>query len=385
MQTSFRAKIGLIFFGSFLFLILLEIALRAAGLFHLHSVRGGNNEVHSNDNSQYRILALGESTTGWRKNGWPNQLEKKLTSAYPKAKFKVYNEGIPASNTANILNSLDENLQKYKPHLVITMMGINDFDLSYKFDEKEELGFLQLLNSLRVVKLLHWLWSSDVAKNTGFSEKKQSGYMSKPLKEMNSLVDQAKMHDKNGNLDLAEKYYREYLKSWPDNPMILNRLVKTFLRQGRSREYIRKYLKNAGLSLSAAEDRYKWDITQYHYKKLYEKLKQENIAYIAMQYPTMPVNLIESIFEGESGVVFISNEENFKEALSRYDREEIFTDRFAATRPAPYGGELGHLTLLGEKLIAKKVFEYLDSAKPWLNKAAEQPVPQKAAPKRKLD
>ena len=99
----------------------------------------------------YSILALGESTTANLRNGqssWPEELEIILNDGSKHTKFKVFNAGIPGTNTNVILSNLEYNLDKYKPNMVVTMMGLNDIGFNYSFDKP----FLSL-NDLKVYKL----------------------------------------------------------------------------------------------------------------------------------------------------------------------------------------------------------------------------------------
>ncbi len=73
----------------------------------------------------YRIMCVGESTTGLGgAYSYPSQLERILNGRNFAIKFSVINAA--SSNTSTILYELEENLNRYKPDMVITMMGIND-------------------------------------------------------------------------------------------------------------------------------------------------------------------------------------------------------------------------------------------------------------------
>ena len=55
----------------------------------------------------------------------------------------------------------------------------------------------------------------------------------------------------------------------------------------------------------------------------------------------------KNIFEGNEDIIFVSNEENFKETLKTAEYEEYFIDRFA--------GNFGHCTPKGNRLIAENL------------------------------
>lgn len=133
VKTTHLQKMWLILFGVLLSFIIIEAGLRTTG-FAMTTVQEFENRITENK-EEYRILCLGESTTANLQNGyssWPEQLENILNSAGKKTKFKVINEGVPGVNTGFILLYLKENLDKYKPDMIITMMGIMEMDHAQK-------------------------------------------------------------------------------------------------------------------------------------------------------------------------------------------------------------------------------------------------------------
>ncbi|MFA5087884.1 MAG: tetratricopeptide repeat protein [Candidatus Omnitrophota bacterium] len=125
-KTKLTHKIFLVVFGLFLTALLLEISLRLGGaIFLLIQERG--NRASTIQNNEYRILCLGESTTALGgEHSYPKQLEKILNASQEKITFSVINKGIPAVTTTHIATQLTRYLDEYKPHMVVTMMGIND-------------------------------------------------------------------------------------------------------------------------------------------------------------------------------------------------------------------------------------------------------------------
>ena len=123
--TSQKQKILLALLSLFSFLILLEAGLRVGGfIFNLQQEQ--RNKI-SLKNNEFRILCLGESTTAiGGENSYPSQLQAILNSRHPEIKFKVINKGRVSKQSQHILAELGENLEKYKPHLVITMLGVNE-------------------------------------------------------------------------------------------------------------------------------------------------------------------------------------------------------------------------------------------------------------------
>lgn len=110
-------------------LVLLECTLRLAGWVLLLPHRL-DKESGSEAGNEFRILAIGESTTyGLRvkpDQSYPKQLERMLNTSFSDRRFVVKNIGVPGQTSSSILRSIDSQLQKYKPDLVISLFGIND-------------------------------------------------------------------------------------------------------------------------------------------------------------------------------------------------------------------------------------------------------------------
>jgi len=127
-QTKLIHKILLINLGIIITICLLELGLHIAGVTYLNNIRHQNRRSMEENENKFIILCLGESTTAFGgKNSYPRQLESILNSRQNKIKFSVINKGVPVIRTSEILENLEHNLNFYKPQMVITMMGINDF------------------------------------------------------------------------------------------------------------------------------------------------------------------------------------------------------------------------------------------------------------------
>jgi lysophospholipase L1-like esterase len=136
------ASCALIFIGA-------ELLLRLAG----HIALGSAIFELSANSQQVRILTLGESTTAKffaTNEPWPEKLEEKLNQAGVEA--KIFNEAVPGTTTASILANLNEQIEKYQPHIVISMMGINDVS-SILYDGSSTSKFQLFLSNSRLIKL----------------------------------------------------------------------------------------------------------------------------------------------------------------------------------------------------------------------------------------
>lgn len=151
---NIRKKIALIIFGLFLAVVILEAGLRLGG-FAYTSLRRYGDYACAKQKGEYRILCLGESTTA---NQYPSLLGEILNNRCREIKFKVIDQGIPAITTAYIVSHIEENIGRFKPHMVVVMMGIND-------EEELAPGFKAMISELdtfwaffKTVKLFKFIW-----------------------------------------------------------------------------------------------------------------------------------------------------------------------------------------------------------------------------------
>ncbi|MDD5729504.1 MAG: tetratricopeptide repeat protein [Candidatus Omnitrophica bacterium] len=149
-------------------LIALEIGLRLGGLIFL-SRQEHPNGIFGHRDGNYLILCLGESTTAGGKDSYPAQLEKILNQHSQKTKFSVINKGLPSINSTYLVTHLENNLEKYRPDMVITMMGINDNRIKYYEDIPEADTFA--FNKLRIYRLAR-LIARDISKIYRIAHKK---------------------------------------------------------------------------------------------------------------------------------------------------------------------------------------------------------------------
>jgi len=148
LRPSAGQAIGLVL-SALIAVVLLEVGLRAGGLLFL-AFQEGRNQLSLRQEETYRILCIGESTTAYGgRQSYPSQLERLLNERANGVRFSVINKGIPNTNTDVILSQLAQNLDRYRPHVVVAMMGFND----YYAAEADRVG-VPLLRSLRIYKLL---------------------------------------------------------------------------------------------------------------------------------------------------------------------------------------------------------------------------------------
>jgi len=90
-------------------------------------------------------------------NQWPGPLEEILNQKDTGIRFSVIDRGIDGANTMIIISGLEDNLDKYNPDMVITMMGINDGSDAIPYDDIPNKKVLLFFKSFRVYKLARLL------------------------------------------------------------------------------------------------------------------------------------------------------------------------------------------------------------------------------------
>jgi lysophospholipase L1-like esterase len=152
VQTSTLQRLGLLAAGLVVALVLLELGLRAGGWVFLW-LQDQRNRASLREDSPYRILCIGESTTALGgKDAYPAQLERVLNENAGRPVVSVINRGVPATNTSAIVARLPALLDQYRPDAVVAMMGANDGDVP----PPGRVG--SALRSLRVCKLALHAW-----------------------------------------------------------------------------------------------------------------------------------------------------------------------------------------------------------------------------------
>jgi len=350
--------------------------------------------AQNGSDADYKILCLGESTTAniyGDNNSWPSQLEIILNNRSSGTKFKILNGGVSGTNTAFILSRLENNLDKYNSDMVITMMGINDVGLIFKYKKTSIVKISLFFRDLRVYKLSKLLltaWKNKINsaaqdintikehemfrledkekaiqylllgkkyRETGSFEEAED--MFKKFIEINSNNDKVYaelgwLYKNDKKLEEAEDMFKKAIELDPNSDGACRGLGQVYYKQGVPSEKIEKFLKENELSFRITANNSFFDTTKYHYHMLYNELNKRKIKYIAMVYPTISVNEFKNIiFNENEDVTCVSNEENFKKALKTGKYEDYFVDKF--------GGDFGHCTLKGNKLIAENVADVI--------------------------
>ncbi len=168
-SKKFINKVFISIFSLFLFFLLLELALRLIGSFYSFkktnlSPLGENSvikeEIFKKDSeytkNNYTILCVGDSFTFggyWAlKETYPYYLEKLLNSVGRGNNYRVINAGVCEYNSRQVLIRLPFLLEKYKPNMVIIMVGATErFNLAgYTLFDR---GLKSFIHNFRVYKM----------------------------------------------------------------------------------------------------------------------------------------------------------------------------------------------------------------------------------------
>lgn len=419
-SISIKQKIVLILCGIMFCLFLIEIGLRIAGAIWL--VRQEQRNIFALKQAEtFRILCLGESTTAF---GYPQYLEEFLNQSNPKINFRIINKGVGGYDTGRILTALENNLNKYKPHMVITMMGVNDVETTLSYGVPSSNKCLNFLQSQRIYKLAGLIYFR-MTHNRDHIEKSNTQLLAKLVDEEAELIkaiELDKTNDKlyfdlawlyrniaehqkaekmlekaielNTNIELAyvglDQYYsnrgeyakseemlKKTLKTNPYNYQAIVLLLNCYKKQGKNSE-LKELLQNitqenpreanrvsGAIALLFEElreytiaDEYfnrattsrinnALTVTRHNYRKLKEIVLARGIALVCVQYPLRSISELKIIFKDTKYVTFVDNEMVFKKALRNGTYNMYFADNF--------GGDFGHGTEKGNKLLAKNI------------------------------
>lgn len=397
----------------------LEISFRLAGIFFLDK-REAFNRVLPEDNKKFRILAIGESTTdemhARRDNvaAWPALLQTYFQkNGIP---TRVYNIGQGGINSFWIAQGFKASLEKYKPHAVVSMMGINDMIRRAAFDEaRDQLPWHKELKIYQFYVWSRFFYSkANAALNDSTPPKEELSKNAERLEQglisaENIIEDLAstKMSLEEKTQFLQELAYQMTNKSQRPQKdwTTVQKLLDIAFSMGRATNRgnftqlilfgrTRQFDSCFNFTQKLIQQGYIFDLndfvilghcippdspnknqawkkllegqpylqnldevensTSQNYQYMIRTSLEKNISFVALQYPLRPIESLRKLIpvDQQKKIVLIANEENFKNALKQYKYEEIFTDRFA--------NEFGHATTLGNRLIAAEVFKFLN-------------------------
>jgi len=178
-------------------------------------------------------------------------------------------------------------------------------------------------------------------------ENTQAEELFKKAIELNPRNDEAysslgKLYCGQGKNTQAVGLFKKAIELNPKNERAYGRLA-TIYSQLSNRRFYENYQSRAD---QIQEGFYNY-VTVNNYRMLKQILDSRKIRLVCVQYPLCSVAALKKIFEGQEGVIFVDNEEIFKNAIFREGYREYFVDMF--------GGNFGHCTKEGNRLLAKNI------------------------------
>jgi len=429
-------NILLIIIGILLSLVILEIGLQTVSYVNKIVKNYQINRQIKNKDS-ITILCLGEYTTD---GTWPPILQQILNKKSNK-RFNIIDAGKYGCNTNDILEKVSNIIIDNKIDVIISMMGINDYDINtikirhYKLKivklyyllkkhlivnlladdinktetslkkcrvllnskkNSEALAILKNLNDInlsgkQIIDKYYIFINILLSLNNGHINSNNYTEIKKYINIINSIKNNSmldiyiKLLIYEKNIDGLEELFsndnlKKYLQSYFDPIMCslkdlenlgLNNIIErinlaiynsidnknldtkirsigyialnSFIKQ-EHRKANNLFYSQTNLLIQNINKQ-----TAINYIKLSKICNHNNIKLIAMQYPVRSIKPLQEMLKNQNNITFISNENNFKQALQRYKLEDIFVDRFA--------GDFGHCTDLGNTLIAENVAE----------------------------
>lgn len=436
----FRRKVFVFIAGAIICGIVLEAAVRISGLV-FSAVMQSRNERRLRAGGSYTILCIGESTTAMTSfdhdDSWPAQLSEVLNRPGSGIRCVVINKGVPTSDTNYLRAHLEEELDRYRPDMVVTMMGINDEYIQYYKGIPDDLLFRHS-SAYRLARIL----AQHVAEKWGRTSVQavrdpseatvhairgdryyqqhrydeaviefrkaievdpgtvnhylQLGITYEAMSELDKMRDTYRQvtekfpRSAEGYIGLgwhamqvsdyrsAVGHFRQALVIAPERDDIWNGLGWAYRSLGDSnaaaqalREAISHNPANdkayAGIALisefdlSSPEQAREYaaraaqvrrqrvnPATRANYHAVRDMVRGRGIALACMQYPLRPLESLKAVFSPVPGdVIWVDNEDCFRKALQTHRYEELFSDMF--------GGEFGHCTAKGNRVIAENL------------------------------
>ncbi|HOX22728.1 MAG TPA: tetratricopeptide repeat protein, partial [Elusimicrobiales bacterium] len=248
---SATAKAAIALGGLLAALVLLELGIRATGSAAKYLQNRSNANALA-EQGTIRVLCIGDSMTF---NQYPPFLAQLLNHRHDK-RFNVIDCGFPRTTSSDTLAALKNQLDSYKPHMVIAMTGENDKTpgrilLGEDFAPRKS----HWLESLRLYRLYHYtvelllkhkLQATPPALTFRHTSKELPKSAQPELAQIGSTI-----ADK--NTATAEKLLKDFLSRYPEAAQARFWLGLAYMNSQRRREASEQF----ELALSQEPDNYK--------------------------------------------------------------------------------------------------------------------------------
>lgn len=139
----------------------------------------------------------------------------------------------------------------------------------------------------------------------------------------------------------AERMFKEAMERDSRDPEIYLDLGYVKQAQGDLGQ-AEAYFKRSGLGDSRIKA-----FTSRNYNRLKDIVLGRGIKLVCVQYPMRGIRDLREMFNFPEGIVWVDNQQSFKEALTQAGYDDYFTDRFA--------GDFGHCAPKGNNLLANNI------------------------------
>lgn len=145
-----------------------------------------------------------------------------------------------------------------------------------------------------------------------------------------------------GQISQAEKIIRGALEKYPKDDVIAGFLTLIILKNNNFVD-TKKHINMA----TKLRQIYYDPITKSNYLQIKKILDKYKIQLVSVQYPMRDLAPLKKMLDSESGIIFVDNSKVFKEAVRKDGFTAYFMDNF--------GGDFGHCTKKGNRLLAKNI------------------------------
>jgi len=157
-----------------------------------------------------------------------------------------------------------------------------------------------------------------------------------------TYMDLAWIYANQAKLKQAEEILDKAVSINPGNEKFFAALSNIYRQAGKSALMKEYYDKTRRL-----RSNYYNPMTLASYHGVKKILDARGIKLICVQYPMLNIEPLKRIFQGEGGVIFVDNEQVFKEAVEKMGYNDYFSDMF--------GSDFGHCTHKGNRLLAENI------------------------------
>ncbi|MCX5696748.1 MAG: tetratricopeptide repeat protein [Candidatus Omnitrophica bacterium] len=165
-------------------------------------------------------------------------------------------------------------------------------------------------------------------------------------KNTSCYIDLGKFYLEKSRFTDAEALFKKALELDSPNELIYGALAAIYMNMNQ-KELAEIYYRRANLTRLE----YYNPLTVSNYLKLRQIVQERGIRLVCVQYPVRSIEPLKKIFADDKDIIFVDNEKIFREALYREGYSSYFSDMF--------GGDFGHCTRKGYRLLAGNIANIL--------------------------